>query len=121
MANFDEFFFAILPTTVGDKSPLHSLGGFGAESHVFDKFGEAQRYHFTGEEKERVSPKEATRPIVAGQQIPSWFSRLPYVSCLTTGLSGKPLAVSVAFAFLRGQSGELRSAENPRVQCGLKL
>src|SRR2546421_13103090 len=55
-----------------------SLGGFGAESHVFDKFGEAQRYHFTGEEKERVSPKEATRPIVAGQQIPSWFSRLPY-------------------------------------------
>ena len=41
-------------------------------------FGEAQRYHFTGEEKERVSPKEATRPIVAGQQIPSWFSRLPY-------------------------------------------
>ncbi len=37
-------------------------------------FGEAQRYHFTGEEKERVSPKEATLLVFAATLLLPWPS-----------------------------------------------
>src|SRR5207247_7253122 len=61
------------PHRTGDthSQPMPVRNVFSATERkaiVFDKFGEAQRYHFTGEEKERVSPKERSEERRVGKE-----------------------------------------------------